>query len=54
MLIPKINVDLSATVQLPFALSSADSTPNRDKDKYPMNDIKDPRPCTLSKLLKLL
>jgi hypothetical protein len=33
---PDINLDLSATIQQPFALSSADSVPNRDKDKYPM------------------
>jgi hypothetical protein len=44
---PKINLDLSATVQQPFALSSADSAPNRDKDKYLVDDIKDPTPCTL-------
>jgi hypothetical protein len=44
---PEINLDLGATVQQPFALSSADSGPNRDKDKYPMDDIKDPTPCTL-------
>jgi hypothetical protein len=31
----------------PFALSNADSAPNRDKDRYPMDDIKDPTPCTL-------
>jgi hypothetical protein len=46
MSIPEINLDLSATVQ-PFALSSAGSAPNRDKDKYPVDDIKDPTPCTL-------
>jgi hypothetical protein len=44
---PKINLDLGATVQQPFAPSSAGSAPNRDKDKYPMGDIKDPTPCTL-------
>jgi hypothetical protein len=44
---PEINVDLGATVQQPFAPSSAGSAPNRDKDKYPMDDIKDPTPCTL-------
>jgi hypothetical protein len=44
---PEINLDLGAIVQQPFALSSADSGPNRDKDKYPMDDIKDPTPCTL-------
>jgi hypothetical protein len=43
----EINLDLNVTVQQPFALSSADSTPNRDKDRYPMDDIKDPTPCTL-------
>jgi hypothetical protein len=31
---PKINLDLGATVQQPFALSSDDSAHNRDKDKY--------------------
>jgi hypothetical protein len=44
---PEINLDLSATVEQPFALSSAGSAPNRDKDRYPMDDIKDPTPCTL-------
>jgi hypothetical protein len=44
---PETNLDLGATVQQPFTLSSAGSTPNRDKDKYPMDDIKDPTPCTL-------
>jgi hypothetical protein len=44
---PEINLDLGATVQQPFALSSAGSAPNRDKDKYPMDDIKDPTPCIL-------
>jgi hypothetical protein len=43
----EINLDLSATIQQPIALSSADSAPNRDKDKYPMDDIKDPTPCTV-------
>jgi hypothetical protein len=47
MLIPEINVDLSATVQQPFALSSASSATNRDKDKFHVDDIKDPTPCTL-------
>jgi hypothetical protein len=47
MPIPEISVDLGATVQQPFALSSAGSTPNRDKDMYPVDDIKDPKPCTL-------
>jgi hypothetical protein len=46
MSIPEINLDLSATVQ-PFALSSATSVPNKNKDKYPMIDIKDPTPCRL-------
>jgi hypothetical protein len=46
MPIPEINLDLSATVQ-PFALSNAGSTPNKDKDKYHVDDIKDPTPCTL-------
>jgi hypothetical protein len=44
MPIPEINLDLGATVQ-PFSMSSAGSTPN--KDKYPVDDIKDPTPCTL-------
>jgi hypothetical protein len=44
---PEINLDLGATVQQPFALSSAGSAPNRDKDKYPVDEIKDPTPCTL-------
>jgi hypothetical protein len=47
MPIPEINLDLGATVQQPFAPSSAGSTPNRDKGKYPMDDIRDPTPCTL-------
>jgi hypothetical protein len=47
MPIPEINVDLGAIVQQPFAPSSAGSAPNRDKEKYPMDDIKDPTPCTL-------
>jgi hypothetical protein len=46
MPIPEINLNLDAIVQ-PFAPSSADSAPNRDKNKYPMDDIKDPTPCTL-------
>jgi hypothetical protein len=46
MSIPEINLDLGATVQL-FAPSSAGSTPNKDKDKYHVDDIKDPTPCTL-------
>jgi hypothetical protein len=44
MPIQKINVDLGDAVQ-PFAPSSAGSTPN--KDKYLVDDIKDPTPCTL-------
>jgi hypothetical protein len=44
---PEIDLDLGATVQQPFALSSAGSAPNRDKDRYPMDDIKDPTHCTL-------
>jgi hypothetical protein len=44
---PEINLDLGATIQQPFALSNAGSTPNRDKDKYLMDDIKDPTPCTV-------
>jgi hypothetical protein len=35
-----------ASVQ-PFAPSSASSVPNRDKDKYPLDGIMDPTPCTL-------
>jgi hypothetical protein len=44
MPIPKINVDLGDAVQ-PFTPCSAGSTPN--KDKYLVDDIKDPTPCTL-------
>jgi hypothetical protein len=44
---PEIDLDLSATVQQPFALSNAGSTPNRDKDRYPVDDIKYPTPYTL-------
>jgi hypothetical protein len=44
---PEINLDLSTTVQQPFALSSVVSAPNRDKDKYPVDDINDSTPCTL-------
>jgi hypothetical protein len=40
-------LDLGATIQQPFALSSADSAPDREKDKYLVDDIKDPTPCTL-------
>jgi hypothetical protein len=47
MPILEINLYLGATVQQPFGLSSAGSAPNTDKDKYPMDDIKDPTPCTL-------
>jgi hypothetical protein len=49
VLIPilEINVHLDATGQQPFAPSSASSAPNRDKDKYLVDDIKDPTPCTL-------
>jgi hypothetical protein len=42
-----INLDLSALVQQPFALSSVGSAPNMYKDKYPVAEIKDPTPCTL-------
>jgi hypothetical protein len=42
-----INLDLGATVQQPYALSSAISAPNRDKDKYLVDDINVPTPCTL-------
>jgi hypothetical protein len=44
---PEINLDLGATAQQPFAASSVGSAPNRDKDKYPVDDIKDPTPYTL-------
>jgi hypothetical protein len=44
MSIPKINLDLSATVQ-PFAPSSAGSAPN--KDMCHVDDIKDPTSYTL-------
>jgi hypothetical protein len=46
MPIPEINLDLSATVQ-PLAMSNARSAPNRDKDKYHVDNIMDPTPCTL-------
>jgi hypothetical protein len=46
MPIPEINLNLGASVQ-PFALRSVSSSPNSDKDKYPMDDIKDPTPCAL-------
>jgi hypothetical protein len=44
---PEINLDIGATIQQPFALSSAGSTPSRDKDKYLVDDINDPTPYTL-------
>jgi hypothetical protein len=44
---PEINLDLGASVQQPFAPSSAGFAPNRDMDKYPEDDNKDPTPCTL-------
>jgi hypothetical protein len=44
--IPKIKLDLSATIQ-PCALSTVSSTPNKDKDKYHVDDTKDPAACTL-------
>jgi hypothetical protein len=47
MPIPEINLDLGATVQELIALSSVSSAPNRDKDKYHVDDIKDSTPCTL-------
>jgi hypothetical protein len=47
MPIPEINLDLGATIQQPFAPGSTDSTPNRDKDKYHVDDIKDPTSSTL-------
>jgi hypothetical protein len=46
MPIPEINLDLSAAVQ-PLAMSNAGSAPNRVKDKYHVDNIKDPTPCTL-------
>jgi hypothetical protein len=46
MSIPEIKLDLGATTQ-PFAPSSVASSPNKDKDKYPMDDIMDLIPCTL-------
>jgi hypothetical protein len=46
MHIPVINLNLGASVQS-FAPSSAGSAHNRDKDKYHVDDIKDPTPCTL-------
>jgi hypothetical protein len=46
MHIPEINLNLGATVQ-PFAPSSAGSARNRYKDKYPVDDVKDPIPCML-------
>jgi hypothetical protein len=45
MPISEINLDLGSTIQ-PFHLSSAGSTPNNDK--YLLNDIKEPTPCTLT------
>jgi hypothetical protein len=44
MPIPEINLDLGATIQ-PVTLDSVGCTPN--KDKYPMDDIKDLTPSTL-------
>jgi hypothetical protein len=44
MPIPEINLDVGATVRS-FGLSSVGSAPN--KDMYPLDDIKDPTPCTL-------
>jgi hypothetical protein len=44
---PEINLNLGASIQQPFALSSASCAPNWDKDKYPVDDIEDPTPCTL-------
>jgi hypothetical protein len=46
MPILEINLNLSVSIQ-PFAPSSDISAPNRDKDKYLVDDIKDPTPCTL-------
>jgi F0F1-type ATP synthase beta subunit len=48
LILSEINLDLGATVQQPIAPSTAGSAPNRDKYKYPVDDIKDPTtPCTL-------
>jgi hypothetical protein len=44
---PEINLDLGVTVQQPFPLSSVGSAPNKDKNKYHVDDIKNPTPCTL-------
>ncbi len=44
MPILEINLDLGATIR-PFAWSSVGSAPN--KDKYHVDDIKDPTPCAL-------
>jgi hypothetical protein len=44
MPIPEINLDLDDAIK-PFTLSSASSAPN--KDKYHVDAIKDPTPCTL-------
>jgi hypothetical protein len=44
---PEISLVLGTTVQQPFAPSSASSTPNRDKDEYPVDDTNDPTPCAL-------
>jgi hypothetical protein len=44
MPILEINLNLGATVQQPFAVSSVGSASNRDKDKYHVDDIKDLTP----------
>jgi hypothetical protein len=46
MHILEINLNLGATVQ-PFTPSSAGYAPNKDKEKYHVDDIKDPTPCAL-------
>jgi hypothetical protein len=46
MPILEINLDIGATVQ-PFASCIAGSAPNKDREKYPVDAIKDRTPCTL-------
>jgi hypothetical protein len=46
MPILEINLDLSVTIQ-PFAPSSVGSAPNKDKDKYHVDYIKDPTPWSI-------
>jgi hypothetical protein len=42
----EMNLNLGASVP-PFAMSSASSALHRDKENCPVDDIKDPTPCTL-------